>query len=63
MKIADIDMLRKAAAQGRLHWHQHAFQRFLERGISRAEVMGAIMKGEVIERLSQIQLKVEGGSI
>jgi hypothetical protein len=36
-----IDMLRDAAAQGRIHWHQHALERFLECGTSRAEVGGA----------------------
>jgi Domain of unknown function (DUF4258) len=45
----DIAMLRGAAAQGRIQWHQHALERLLERGISRSEVVGAIMNGEVIE--------------
>ena len=45
----DIGALRQAAAAGRIQWHQHALERFLERGISRAEVVGAIMNGEVIE--------------
>lgn len=45
----DIGVLRGAAAQGRIQWHQHALERFLERGVSRAEVVSAIMKGEVIE--------------
>ena len=43
-------MLRKAAVQGRIQWHQHALECFLERGISRAEVVGAIScSDEVIE--------------
>jgi hypothetical protein len=42
-------MLRKAAAQGRIQWQQHTLECFLERGISRPEVVGAIMNGEVIE--------------
>ena len=46
---SDIEILRSATAQGRIHWHQHALERFLERGISRAEVVTAIMNGEVIE--------------
>ncbi|MDZ4854869.1 MAG: DUF4258 domain-containing protein [Nitrospirota bacterium] len=46
---SDIEVLRSATAQGRIHWHQHALERFLERGISRAEVVTAIMNGEVIE--------------
>lgn len=45
----DIQILRGDAAQGRIHWHQHALERFLERWISRAEVVSAIMDGEVIE--------------
>ena len=45
----NITMLREAAAQGRIHWHLHALERILERGISRTEVVGAIMNGEVIE--------------
>jgi hypothetical protein len=45
----DIDILRGAVAQGRIHWHQHALERFLERGLSRTEVVGAIMNGDVIE--------------
>jgi hypothetical protein len=42
-------MLREAAVQGRIQWHQHTLERFWERGISRAEVMGAIMNSEVIQ--------------
>lgn len=49
VKGIDIEILRAGAAQGRIHWHQHALERFLERGISRAEVVSAIMNGEVIE--------------
>jgi len=45
----DIEILRETAAQGHIHWHQHALERFLERRISRAEVVRAIMNGEVIE--------------
>ena len=40
----DIESLRGAAGKGRIQWHQHALERFLERGISRAEVIRAIMK-------------------
>jgi len=45
----DSRILREAAAQGRIHWHQHALERFLERGINRAEIISAIMNGKVIE--------------
>lgn len=40
---------RAAVAVGRVHWHQHALARFLERGISRAEIVSAIMSGDAIE--------------
>ncbi|MBI4385164.1 MAG: DUF4258 domain-containing protein [Nitrospinae bacterium] len=45
----DIGALREAVAKGRIHWHQHALERFLERGISRAEIVEAVMHGEVID--------------
>jgi hypothetical protein len=45
----DADALRGAAREGRIQWHQHAFERLLERGITRAEAVGAIISGEVIE--------------
>jgi hypothetical protein len=45
----DIAVLRRAAAEGRMHWHQHALERILERGISLAEIIAAIMKGEMID--------------
>ena len=45
----DIETLREAAAQGRIHWHQHALERLLERGIPRVEVVSALLNGEVIE--------------
>ncbi len=41
-KDFNIEILREAAAQGRIHWHQHALERFLERGISGAEILSAI---------------------
>jgi hypothetical protein len=45
----DIAALRVAATEGRVHWHQHALERVLERGISLAEVLGTIINGEVID--------------
>ena len=45
----DTALMREAAAAGRIQWHQHALERLLERGISRAEVVQAILNGEVIE--------------
>lgn len=48
-KDFDIEILRRSAVEGRIQWHQHALERFLERRVSRAEVVGAIINGEVIE--------------
>ena len=48
-KNFDIALLRTAVVEGRIQWHLHALERFLERGISRAEVINAILDGEVIE--------------
>jgi Domain of unknown function (DUF4258) len=45
----NIEVLRGAAAEGCIQWHHHALERFLEREISRAEVVSAIINGEVIE--------------
>jgi hypothetical protein len=38
-KDFDIALLRAAVVEGRIQWHLHALERFLERGISRAEVI------------------------
>lgn len=43
------EALREAAAQGRVQWHQHALERLIERGLTRAEVLRAVVEGEVIE--------------
>ena len=45
----DLVILREAVSAGRIHWHKHALERLLERGLSRKDVLGAIMDGEVIE--------------
>jgi hypothetical protein len=45
----DFGTLPAFAARGRIHWHMHALERCLERGISRAEVLRAILEGEIIE--------------
>lgn len=49
MGAFDIEVLRQVVAQGRIQWHHHALERLLERGISRAEVVDALLNGEVIE--------------
>lgn len=48
-KDVDIEILRASASQGRIHWHQHALERFLERGISRVEAVSAVINGEIVE--------------
>ncbi|MBI2802708.1 MAG: DUF4258 domain-containing protein [Gammaproteobacteria bacterium] len=45
----EIRRLREAVVAGRIHWHAHALTRFLERGISRGEILAAVMRGEVVE--------------
>ena len=45
----EIKRLREFTAEGRIHWHSHALARFLERGISRSEILNAIMRGVVVE--------------
>lgn len=45
----EIQRLRESIANARIHWHSHALARFLERGISRREILNAIIQGEVIE--------------
>lgn len=49
MDAFDVEALRQAVLQGRIQWHHHALERFLERGISRSEVIDALLNGEVIE--------------
>lgn len=48
-KSLDLAALRAAAASGRVQWHQHALERLLERGISRQDVLTAVMQGEIVE--------------
>ena len=50
---SDIAPLRAAVAAGRIQWQHHALERFLERGISRAEVVNAMIDGDVIEATSK----------
>ena len=45
----DLAALRDAVALGRIRWQLHALERMLERSIPRDEVVGAILKGQVIE--------------
>ncbi len=48
-KIEIIDF-KKALIEGRIIWRQHAFERMLERNISREEVKKVVREGEIIER-------------
>ena len=45
----DISALRSGVRAGRIHWRQHALERMLERGISRAAVIRVLLEGEAIE--------------
>lgn len=45
----DIEMVREAAVEGRVHWHKHALERILERGIALAEIIHVLINGEIIE--------------
>ncbi|MBI2422566.1 MAG: DUF4258 domain-containing protein [Candidatus Hydrogenedentes bacterium] len=45
----NIAILRHAVAVGRVQWQSHALSRCLERGITRSEVLQAMLTGEVIE--------------
>ena len=46
----EIQQLRQVTGEGRLHWHSHALARLLEPGISRREIVSAILHGEIIEK-------------
>lgn len=45
----DLDVLRRAVTAGRIHWHRHALERVLERGIPTIEVVAAVANGELID--------------
>ena len=47
--IMDLAALRDAVVNGRAEWLKHSLERMLERGISRADVKEALIKGEIIE--------------
>lgn len=44
-----IQILRASVAQGRVLWHHHSLERMIERGITRTEVLQALVHGKVIE--------------
>ena len=41
--------LAEAIRAGQIEWQRHAFERIVERGITRAEVLTALSSGELIE--------------
>ena len=46
----EFQQLRQVTGEGRLHWQSHALARLLEPGISRREIVSAILHGEIIEK-------------
>lgn len=49
MNIFDIKDIQKICASGKIKWSLHSAKRILQRGISREDVISAIMEGEIIE--------------
>ncbi|MBC7964179.1 MAG: DUF4258 domain-containing protein [Steroidobacteraceae bacterium] len=49
MFLWDLQTITSAINNGNIEWHRHAFERMMERGISRREVMDVLLTGEVIE--------------
>lgn len=48
-----IESLKQAVVAGTLIWSRHALERILKRGISRAQVLDALITGEIIEEYPQ----------
>jgi len=44
----DEKKLRKAVRKRQIVWNKHSFERMMERGIARKDVLNTIAKGEVI---------------
>lgn len=47
--MMNLGKLRSAVKRGNIFWNKHSFARMLERGISRRDVITAVMNGEVIK--------------
>jgi len=45
----DRNQLRDAIEHGRIEWQRHAFERMMERNISRDTVREVLLSGEIIE--------------
>lgn len=46
------ELIVKAVNKGRIKWQRHAFQRMMERSISRDNVKQVLLEGELIEEYS-----------
>ena len=42
------DILQDSIKKGRVEWQRHALEKMMERGISREEVNGVLLNGEII---------------
>jgi len=47
--MIDINKLKKSVENNNIEWYKHAFERMMERGISRDTVKKVLLTGEVIE--------------
>lgn len=45
----DIELIAKLVNEKRLQWQRHAFERMIEREISREDVIHILTEGEIIE--------------
>ena len=45
-----IDDIRQKCISGNLRWSNHIFIKFVERGINKADIICALLNGEVIEQ-------------
>lgn len=50
MNECELDALRRLCASGAIRWTGHVVKRLLQRGIAQADVVQAIMTGEIIEQ-------------
>ena len=48
----NTDLICKLVHQGRIQWQGHAFERMMERNISRDDVKNILIEGELIEDYS-----------
>jgi hypothetical protein len=48
MRAVDLNILRRAVADGRIEWRKHVLQRLAERGLSQQAVLDVLLTGERI---------------